>query len=113
MLRPGEFAANAQDVEHLLDFVRVQAPRMGAITAPTAIVVGDTDGIVSKRIHSDATLREIPGATMTVLHGVGHSPQWADPRSVVDAVLSVAGRAGDAVLQAPRASTETLKAPHT
>lgn len=101
VLRPDEFAANAQDVFHLLDFVRLQAPRMGAITAPTAILTGDADGVVIKRIHSDASLLAIPGATLRVLPGVGHSPQWADPQSAVDAVVAVADRAGLATLPKP------------
>lgn len=93
VLRPSEFMANAQDVFHLEDFVRGQAPRMGAITAPTAIVTGDSDGVVITRLHSFASARAIPGATLTVLPGVGHSPQWSEPESVVAAVVAVADRA--------------------
>ena len=94
VLRPDEFQANAQDVAHLKAFVEAQAQRMGAITAPTAIVSGDHDGVVLTRIHSLGSLRDIPGATLKLLPGVGHSPQWADPASVVAAVVEVADRAG-------------------
>ncbi len=93
VLRPQEFMANAQDVAHLKAFVTTQAPRMPAITAPTAIVTGDRDGVVLTHIHSYGSLRDIPGATIRVLPGVGHSPHWADPDSVVDAVVEVADRA--------------------
>jgi pimeloyl-ACP methyl ester carboxylesterase len=92
VLRPGEFMANAQDVAGLNAFVTAQAPRMGAITAPTAIVTGDSDDIVLTRLHSYGSLRDIPGATLKVLPGVGHSPHWADPDSVVAAVVAVADR---------------------
>ncbi len=101
VLRPDEFTANAQDVSHLLDFVRGQAPRMGEISVPTAIVTGDHDGIVFKSVHSDASFRAIRGATMTVLPGVGHSPHWSDPDSVVAAVLSVADRLHARPVEAP------------
>ncbi|UDL93188.1 alpha/beta hydrolase [Lichenihabitans sp. PAMC28606] len=93
VLRPSEFTANAQDVFHLEDFVEQQAPRMGRITAPTAIVTGDSDSVVLTRLHSYGSERDIPGATLKVLAGVGHSPHWADPASVVAAIVSVADRA--------------------
>lgn len=92
LLRPGEFMANAQDVAHLLAFVEAQAPRMPTIRVPTAIVTGDHDSVVITRLHSFGSLRDIPGATIRVLAGVGHSPHWADPDAVVDAVLEVARR---------------------
>lgn len=97
LLRPGEFTANAQDVGHLSAFLEAQAPRMGSITAPTAIVTGDHDGVVWTALHAYGSAKLIPGATLTVLPGVGHSPHWADPDSVVAAVLSVAARAGTRV----------------
>lgn len=93
LLRPGEFTANAQDVGQLSAFLETQAPRMGSITAPTAIVTGDQDGVVWTALHSYGAARAIPGATLTVLPGVGHSPHWAAPDSVVAAVLDVAARA--------------------
>lgn len=93
LLRPSEFTANAQDVGRLAPFVAGQAPRMGAITAPTAIVTGDHDGVVWTALHSFGSHRDIPGSSLTVLPGVGHSPHWAAPDRVVAAVLEVADRA--------------------
>ena len=85
LLRPREFMANAQDVAHLKAYVEVQAPRMGGLKVPTAIVTGDRDGVVLTRLHSFGSLRDM-------LPGVGHSPHWADPDAVVEAVLEVARR---------------------
>ena len=93
LLRPGEFTANAQDVGRLSAFLEAQAPRMPSITAPTAIVTGDHDNIVWTALHAYGAARVIPGAKLTVLPGVGHSPHWAAPDSVVAAVLDVAARA--------------------
>lgn len=96
VLRPAEFTANAEDVSGLLAFVTGQGPRMSAITVPTAIVAGDGDRVVSLKIHALQASRDIPGATLTVLPGVGHSPHWADPQAVVAAIESVADRVGAA-----------------
>jgi pimeloyl-ACP methyl ester carboxylesterase len=92
LFRPDDFIANAQDVAALHAFVTRQAPRLGEIEAPTAIVTGDIDGIVSPQIHSAASARVIRGATLTVLKGAGHAVQWTNPQAVIDAVLDVAKR---------------------
>ena len=93
VLRPASFIANSQDVAGLKDFVSLQAPRMGQITQPVAIVTGDQDGVVLTQIHSYGSARQIPGATLKVLSGVGHSPHWSDPGAVVAAIEAVAERA--------------------
>lgn len=93
ILRPEEFMCNAQDVNALKAFVTRQAPRMHEIEAPTAIVTGDHDGVVIASIHSYGSKRDIPGATLTVLEGVGHSPHWAEPDRLVEIIEGVAERA--------------------
>lgn len=93
VLRPATFAANARDVAGAFDFVTAQAPRLKDIEPPTAIVTGDVDDIVLTKIHSYGSQRDIPGATLKVLPGVGHSPHWVAPDAVVDAVIGVAERA--------------------
>lgn len=92
VLRPSEFTANAQDVHGLHAFATAQGPRMTQIAVPTAIVAGDEDRVVSSQIHAVRAAKEIPGASLRLLHGVGHSPHWADPDSVVAAIVDVADR---------------------
>jgi pimeloyl-ACP methyl ester carboxylesterase len=92
VLRPREFLANAEDVKDLLGYVREQAHRYGAIKAPTVIITGDVDKIVSPQIHSAALAREIPGAKLIVLPGVGHVPQWAAPDLVAREIDRLAQR---------------------
>lgn len=92
VLRPSEFTANAQDVYHLRDFVTGQAPRMRELSVPTAIVTGDSDTVVNPQLHSVEAAKDIPGVALTVLQDVGHSPHWADPESVVAAIVDVAER---------------------
>ena len=89
VLRPKHFKANAEDVVDLEAHVAALSPRYGAIGAPTAIVTGDSDGIVYAHIHSAGCARDIPGATLTTLSGVGHSPHHSAPESVVAAILEV------------------------
>ena len=89
ILRPAEFMANAQDVADLKEFVSTQAPRYPLIRVPVSIVTGDHDAIVLTKVHSFASAREIPGATLHVLQGVGHAPHHADPEAVITAIEEV------------------------
>ncbi len=93
VLRPLHFKANAEDVVDAEAHVAALSPRYGAICAPTAIVTGDRDGVVYARIHSAGCARDIPGARLTTLQGVGHSPHHSAPESVAAAVLDVDARA--------------------
>ena len=78
----------------LKQFVARQSLRLRDIVAPTAIVSGDHDDIVLTALHSLGSARAIPGARLTILPGVGHSPHHAAPEAVVAAILEVAERAG-------------------
>lgn len=83
LLRPKTFLANARDVAGLRDFLARQATRYGALKAPTIIVTGDRDRIVSPREHAVTLAAAIPGAKLIVLPGVGHMPHHADPDKIV------------------------------
>src|ERR1700722_8188034 len=75
VLRPAEFMANAHDLAVLKAFVTAQVPRYRAITAPTVIISGDRDTVVSLSIHARAAAALIPRARLIVLKGIGHMPQ--------------------------------------
>ena len=92
VLRPAAFMANAQDVAGIKDFVTAQSLRMPQIHVPTGIITGDSDGVVLTRIHSYGSARDIPGATLTILPGIGHSPHHSDPEAVVKVIEEVANR---------------------
>ena len=49
------------------------------ITAPTLLVWGDADGLVSRTMQEILAIR-IPTAEMTVYSGAGHTPRWDDPQ---------------------------------
>jgi pimeloyl-ACP methyl ester carboxylesterase len=93
LFRPPQFRANAQDFVVLHAATVAQAPRYGEIVAPTAIVMGAHDGLVSPEIHARACAREIPGATLVLLPGIGHSPHFAAGHEVVAAIEDVSQRA--------------------
>ena len=75
LLRPSAFIANARDVAHLKKSVVRQSPRYGEIKAPTVIISGESDTIVSTEIHSRALAATLPHAKLIVLPGVGHAVQ--------------------------------------
>ena len=93
LLRPWQFRANAEDLVALFDATRRQAMRYGEIAAPTAVVMGLEDGVVSPDIHARACGREIPGARLWLLPGIGHSPHYAAGQDVLAAIEDVAQRA--------------------
>jgi pimeloyl-ACP methyl ester carboxylesterase len=95
LLRPREFRANAWDLVTLKAAVAEQAPRYGAIEAPTAVISGDADATVSLDIHSRPFAAAVPKAKLIVLPGVGHMVQNAATARVVseiDAMMSTIAR---------------------
>src|SRR5262249_18966454 len=86
VLRPQEFIANAQDMADLKDFVTAQAPRYGAITAPTVIISGDHDTTVHLETHARNAAKVVPGAKLIVLRGIGHMPHHVAAGSIVAAI---------------------------
>lgn len=89
LLRPHQFRANAEDFVALCDEARALATRYGEVRAPTAIVMGAEDGLVSADIHARRLERDIPGAILRMLPGIGHSPHFAAPDAVIAAILDV------------------------
>ena len=97
VLRPETFRANAIDVSSMYDFVNREQARYGRISIPVDIVTGDRDTIVLTHIHSYGSQRDIPGSTLHVMEGVGHSPHWAKPDEVSVRILAMAEKANGKV----------------
>ncbi len=83
VLRAAAFRANAEDVHDLLGHVRRLSTRYGEIAAPTLIVTGDRDPVVLREIHSAGLARDIVGARLVTLAGIGHMPHHAARERVV------------------------------
>jgi pimeloyl-ACP methyl ester carboxylesterase len=90
VLRPAEFIANADDLAALKAFVTAQAPRYGAIAAPTVIISGDRDSTVHLETHARVAATAIPGAKLIVLDGIGHMLHHAAPDAIVAAIDELA-----------------------
>jgi pimeloyl-ACP methyl ester carboxylesterase len=95
LLRPLHFRANCEDVAHAEAAVAALSRRYGAIRAPTEVVTGDSDGVVYAEIHSAGSVRDIAGARLTTLKGVGHSPHHVAPDRIVGIILDAAKRASE------------------
>jgi len=91
-LRPWVFRANAEDIADLRGHLEKQAPRMRDIAIPVAILAGDRDAVVLTERHCSACMREIAGATLEMLPGVGHSPHWAAPEKTVETIAALVAR---------------------
>ena len=90
-LRPASFLANAADLTALHAALSEDAPRYGAIVAPTAIVAGERDRIVWTDIHARAMARAVPGARLVTVPDLGHKPDWIAPGLVWEAVAAAEG----------------------
>jgi pimeloyl-ACP methyl ester carboxylesterase len=110
LFRAASFRANGLDVANLKAHVTALSPRYGDIDAPTVIITGDQDPVVYPSIHSHGLARDIAGARLIELPGIGHMPHHVETRTCVDAILMVADavRAG-----VPASSTSHGKEPQT
>jgi pimeloyl-ACP methyl ester carboxylesterase len=96
VLRPPIFQANAQDVAGLHAAVTEQSTRYGDIRVPVTVIGGDEDRIVWTDLHTRSFAREVPGAKLIVLPGVGHMPHHAAPDLVVAEIEELAARVAPA-----------------
>ena len=92
LFRPKVFHANARDIGVLYGAVSEQSARYSEIRIPVVAMGGDADEIVWTDLHSRSLAREVPGAELVVLPGVGHMPHYARPDLVINQVEVLAER---------------------
>ncbi len=85
---------NALQRAGLLEEIRQMVPDYAAITAPVEILHGSADTTVWPQIHAQPLARQIDGANLVILEGIGHSPHHADPQTVIAAIDRAAAAAG-------------------
>ncbi|MFM2281476.1 MAG: hypothetical protein RLZZ444_3707 [Pseudomonadota bacterium] len=95
VLRPRNFLNNARDVANLLDYVERIHPLYSTIAVPTVIITGDSDDIVYEEIHSRGLKRDIPGAELVTVKGLGHKPDYIVTDLAIAAIEKIAGHASD------------------
>ncbi|MEO0990573.1 MAG: alpha/beta hydrolase, partial [Pseudomonadota bacterium] len=86
--------ANARQITRLKADVTEMAPFYPGISVPTEIVHGTADTIVPLAVHAEPLSRQIPGARLTPLEGIGHMPHRVAERDVIAAIDRAAARAG-------------------
>lgn len=102
VLRPRNFLANAWDLVTLKSAVMAQASRYADIKAPTVVIAGSADTIVSPEIHSRHFAKTVPGAKLIVLPNVGHMVQNAAPDLImreIEGMISAADTKPKAALR--------------
>ncbi|MEZ4736952.1 MAG: alpha/beta fold hydrolase [Caldilineaceae bacterium] len=73
--------------ENFVELEADAAARLGAMTVPTLVIVGDYD--VERLIaHSDFIAQTIPDAQKAVMHGVAHYPNLEQPAAFNQLVLN-------------------------
>jgi len=93
LLRPATFLANARDVADLKSALKAQSARYGAIAAPTIIMAGDRDLVVSAKHHAVACAAAVPNAKLVVLPGIGHMLHHVAADRVATEIEALAGGA--------------------
>jgi pimeloyl-ACP methyl ester carboxylesterase len=85
MLAPGDRQAM---LERMVQVMLVPpGPELAKITAPTLILWGEQDGMIPFSNSADY-VRDIPGARLVALPGLGHVPFEEDPAGSLPPVLA-------------------------
>lgn len=90
-LRPTAFRHNAEEVAALSNWAQTASLNYGKIEAPTVIIAGDADLVVSTEIHARHLARVIPGAKLIVIHNLGHKSDYVASDLAIAAIEYVAG----------------------
>ncbi len=77
--RPQSLRANGEDLVAAKREVTAQQARYADIKIPVAILVGDSDRVVSPTIHAMKLAQTLPNARIDVVAGAGHLPQEIAP----------------------------------
>jgi pimeloyl-ACP methyl ester carboxylesterase len=93
-LRRQTLRVNARERVGLEAQVTALSPRYPGLSLPLEIVHGGADVTVGVHVHAIPLQRDVPGAALTVLEGIGHMPHHAAPKAVADAIDRAAIRAG-------------------
>jgi pimeloyl-ACP methyl ester carboxylesterase len=110
-LRPRTFRNNAADFRRLHDYLVANAPFYSKIAAPAVIITGDSDAIVWEHLHSRGLARDIPGAELVTVSGVGHKPDYLATDVAIAAMEKIAGLPRDLQAIARQAERRLAGAP--
>nr|WP_205925931.1 alpha/beta hydrolase [Rhizobium sp. P38BS-XIX] len=96
-LAPAAFRHNAREIAALSVWAVAASKAYHTIRAPTVIITGDRDEIVSPEVHAVHLARDIRGAQLIVVHNLGHKSDYVASDLAVAAIEKVAGRNVDLI----------------
>lgn len=91
-LRPRAFRHNARELGALCDWAETTYEQYKRIAAPTIIITGDTDDIVSPDVHARQLAKDIARSELYVIKGMGHKSDYVARDLVASAIKKLAGR---------------------
>ncbi|KRB30810.1 MULTISPECIES: alpha/beta fold hydrolase [Mesorhizobium] len=92
-LRPGNFQATSADIVAIeQDLGRIEQ-RYDEIAMPAGILFGTADRVIDIRIHGEPMRGGIEGLDFEPVDGVGHMPQFVEPRRVIGFIERIGARA--------------------
>jgi pimeloyl-ACP methyl ester carboxylesterase len=85
------FSSYDKSITEANEFVedRPNSERVASSDVPLLVIFGTADEIVEPEA-ADQWAKDVPGARVVKMHGVGHSPHWERPRDVVKLLLDYA-----------------------
>ena len=90
-LRPRAFRHNARELAALCDWAENTHTRYKNIVAPTIIITGDTDDIVSPEVHAKRLAKDVKQSELIVIKRMGHKSDYVARDLVVAAIEKLAG----------------------
>lgn len=94
-LRRQTLYLNALERADLLAEIRAMVPAYPGLRLPIEAIHGDADTTVGLHIHAERLARDVPGAHLVTLPGIGHMPHHVAPGAVVAAIDRAAARSGE------------------
>jgi pimeloyl-ACP methyl ester carboxylesterase len=91
-VRPAAFRHNAREIAALNAWAKKASPAYRNIDAPTIIITGDTDEIVSPEIHSRQLARDISNSKLIIVRGLGHKSDYVARDLAVASIEKLAGK---------------------
>ncbi|PCJ90292.1 MAG: esterase [Hyphomicrobiales bacterium] len=86
VLRPSNFAANAQDVANLKTNLAALSQDYGQISCPALVLTGTRDSVVWPHLHSHGLKRDLQHVELIEYENCGHMPHHGRNEDVVAAI---------------------------
>ncbi|WP_269930088.1 alpha/beta fold hydrolase [Aminobacter sp. HY435] len=99
-LRPSHISATSADLVAIERDLGAIEARYEEIRMPAGVIVGTADRVIDYRLNGQSLVGRVGGIELELVEGLGHMPQFSEPRRVAELVRRIAGRAFPASLPA-------------